>query len=100
MTLLIDDAVSNGKDARLSLALGLLSQTERRPRHGLLSLAAVTGLAVSGTLLLTLLSGEGKPDKPVSSSAGPVAASADFELSDTPAHIEPVQDAVLIGTER
>lgn len=95
MTADLDD-----RDARLSEALGLLSPSSQRSRHGLLSLAAITGLAVSGTLLVTLLSGHEESKKPLKVSAVPATASADFELSASPSHVEPVSEAVLIATER
>ena len=88
------------RDVRLSEALGLLSAPRTRSRHGLLSLAAITGLAVSGTLLVTLLSGHEEPKKPLKVSAVPATASADFELSASPSHSRPVKEAVLIATER
>jgi hypothetical protein len=87
-------------DDRLSEALGLLTSSGQRSRNGLLSLAAVTALAVSGTLLVTLLSGHEEPKKPLKVSAVPPTASANFELSASPSHAGPVQDAVLIATER
>jgi len=92
------------RDARLSEALGLLRSPDQRSRHGLLSLAAITGLAVSGTLLATLLSGHTEPKKPLKMSDVPATAAADFELSASPlssdAHPGPVRDAVLVATER
>jgi hypothetical protein len=92
------------RDARLSEALGLLSSTSQRSRHGLLSLAALIGLAVSGTLLATLLTGIAEPKKPLKMNGMPAAASADFELSASPSQAEPhagnVREAVLIATER
>ena len=88
------------RDARLSEALGLLSGPQNRSRHGLLSLAAITGLAVSGTLLVTLLSGHEEPKKPLKVSTVSVTASADFELSASPSQSGPVTEAVLIATER
>ena len=88
------------RDARLSEALGLLrSSDQRTSRNGLLSLAAITGLAVSGTLLITLLSGHEEPKKPLKVNAMPATASADFELSASPSQSGPVRDAVLIATE-
>lgn len=101
MTLFNDiTADTDDRDARLSEALGLLRSPDQRSRHGLLSLAAITGLAVSGTLLITLLSGHEEPKKPLKVSAMPATASADFELSASPSQSSPVREAVLIATER
>lgn len=92
------------RDARLSQALGLLRSSDQRARNGLLSLAALTGLAVSGTLLATLLTGAAEPKKTLKMKDVPAAASADFELSASLSQTEPhagnVREAVLIATER
>lgn len=88
------------RDVRLSEALGLLRGTDHTARHGLLSLAAITGLAVSGTLLATLLSGHVETKKPLKVDVLPATATADFEVSASPSHSGQVREAVLIATER
>lgn len=83
------------RDHRLDRARLLLDQRPYRVRNGLLSLAALTGVLVSATLLITLLSGH-EETTPVRQAGN---SEASFEVSAT-LDETPIKQAVLVGTER